>query len=176
VPCSSPKFLQKSLTDALSTSDTIIYDLEDSVPNSGKEQARTDLVDFLKVSELRRHPSRRLPAPTSLFTSCSFDQANPRLKTRLAVRINAVGSGYEEDDIAALFSLYPFTTAPAAFAPSSPLAVDDKTSPPPLPVIVIPKVDHPGHLSQVARLIKAGRGRDGGKSRVLGGIRPEQGS
>lgn len=57
VPCSSPKFLHKSLEDALSTSDTIIYDLEDSVPNAGKEQARADLVEFLTVSELRRHPS-----------------------------------------------------------------------------------------------------------------------
>lgn len=80
------------------------------------------------------------------------------------MRINAIGSGYEEDDISALFSLYPFTPEPSHFSPSSPNSADDKTSPRPLPVIVVPKVDHPGHLSQLARLIKQGRGTDGGQA------------
>ncbi|KAL7410009.1 Pyruvate/Phosphoenolpyruvate kinase-like domain-containing protein [Mrakia frigida] len=133
VPCSSPKFLAKSLEENVASSDTIIYDLEDSVPISRKKEAREDLVSFLK--------------------------ANPYLKTRLAVRINAVGSGFEEDDLASIFSIFPSSPSSSNFTPLSPLKPEDHSSTPPLPVIVIPKVDHPAHLSKVASLIKEARGR-----------------
>ena len=44
VPASSPKFLKSSLT---SSSQTITYDLEDSVHASAKESARESLVEWL---------------------------------------------------------------------------------------------------------------------------------
>jgi len=57
VPCSSNRMLQKSLGvnavdgKAVTTaiSDTVIYDLEDSVAPTDKEKARGQLVAFLKV-------------------------------------------------------------------------------------------------------------------------------
>ena len=67
VPCSSPKFLAKSLEDNVASSDTIIYDLEDSVPISRKKEAREDLVHFLKVSIVVI--SSLLPLPLFPFSS-----------------------------------------------------------------------------------------------------------
>ncbi len=67
VPSSSERMLQKSLQ---TRSDTIIYDLEDSVAPSQKETARKNLLNFLKVSNnlnqlLRRSIQSRLnPAVT----------------------------------------------------------------------------------------------------------------
>jgi citrate lyase subunit beta-like protein len=46
VPSSSTRMLEKSLK---CNSDTLIYDLEDSVAPSQKESARTSLINFLAV-------------------------------------------------------------------------------------------------------------------------------
>jgi HpcH/HpaI aldolase/citrate lyase family len=79
VPASSGKMLQKSLTiDA----DTIIYDLEDSVAVSHKDQARNSLMKFLN-SEIDNLP------PSS----------------KLAVRINAMNTIYFEEDVHTLLKV-----------------------------------------------------------------------
>lgn len=83
VPASSPKFLQASLRSPANLSDTIVYDLEDSVPLSGKEAARSALVEFINAN-----PSARSTSP------------------RLAIRINAINSGIGEDDIKSIFSAW----------------------------------------------------------------------
>ena len=57
--------------------DSIAYDLEDSVTIEKKPEARTYLQDFLAQPQ------------------------GPNVKER-AVRINAVGSGFEEDDLDAV--------------------------------------------------------------------------
>jgi citrate lyase subunit beta-like protein len=68
--------LQKSLAvDA----DTIIYDLEDSVAPSQKNQARTSLISFL-----------------------DRERENLPRSAKLAVRINAMNTTHFEDDVAAL--------------------------------------------------------------------------
>lgn len=61
--------LEKSLT---SDSDTLIYDLEDSVAPSQKESARHNLVRFLGASQAEQH----------IFKS--FYQAHNRLRKILA--------------------------------------------------------------------------------------------
>ncbi|TDL23176.1 citrate lyase beta subunit [Rickenella mellea] len=77
VPSSSERMLQKSL---VSGSDTIIYDLEDSVAPSQKETARKGLVQFLngKHADALPHPER------------------------IAVRVNAIDTPYFREDIAAV--------------------------------------------------------------------------
>jgi citrate lyase subunit beta-like protein len=74
VPGSSQKMLDK--TGSL-TADCVVYDLEDSVTPSRKAEARSNI--------------RRL-----------LDQPRPSGVKECAVRINAVGTGFEADDIAEL--------------------------------------------------------------------------
>jgi len=71
VPGSSQKMLDK--TQGL-TSDCVAYDLEDSVTPSRKSEARSNIRRFL-------------------------EQPRPANVKECAVRINAVGTGFEADDI-----------------------------------------------------------------------------
>jgi citrate lyase subunit beta-like protein len=88
VPASSEKMLEKSLT---STSDMIIYDLEDSVPPSpaDKNNARIRLKNFLIVcschalsSNLTRQQQQNLPH-----------------SQRIAVRVNDINTPFFNEDI-----------------------------------------------------------------------------
>lgn len=82
VPGSSQKMLDK--TRGL-VADCVAYDLEDSVTPGKKAEARANIRRFLE------HPNA------------------PGVK-ECAVRINAVGTGYEADDIAEVVCLPPSTT------------------------------------------------------------------
>ncbi|KAL4251854.1 Pyruvate kinase-like domain superfamily protein [Abortiporus biennis] len=75
VPTSSDRMLEKSLT---SSSDVIIYDLEDSVPPSpaAKADARQRLATFMKTR------ASELPDPS-----------------RIAVRLNSVHTGFFQEDV-----------------------------------------------------------------------------
>ncbi|KAI0345718.1 beta subunit of citrate lyase [Trametopsis cervina] len=82
IPATSARMLQKSLT---SDSDTIIYDLEDSVPSSAadKDSARSRLLELIQTV-----PKEELPQPG-----------------RLAVRVNSVQTSFFHDDIIQLVQL-----------------------------------------------------------------------
>ncbi|KAH8104486.1 Pyruvate/Phosphoenolpyruvate kinase-like domain-containing protein [Cristinia sonorae] len=83
VPASSSRMLEKSLT---TTSDVIIYDLEDSVPPDAKTAARERLEKFLtSTSDL--HDTQRV-----------------------AVRLNSIDTLFFQDDIAAALKLPAITT------------------------------------------------------------------
>jgi len=71
VPSSSPKFLEKSRS---LTVDTVAYDLEDSVTNLRKPEARKNILSFLS-------------------------QPRPSHISELSVRINAVSTGLALDDL-----------------------------------------------------------------------------
>lgn len=120
--------LNKSLTEAVSGTDTVIFDLEDSIPISKKLEARDEL--------------------------CQFLSTNPGLKSRLAIRINSLGSGFEEDDLREVLSLDVFNKVEAADEGSNP---DASRLPRPAPVLLLPKIDHPGMLSRIATLVKEHR-------------------
>ncbi|WVW83514.1 hypothetical protein I302_105535 [Kwoniella bestiolae CBS 10118] len=73
VPCSNPRMIEKSYT---SPADSIAYDLEDSVAPGKKDEARRLIVEVLNGD---RKP-----------------------KSEIVARINAIGTGYEEDDLNAV--------------------------------------------------------------------------
>ena len=78
VPGSNPRMLEKSLS---SKADCIAYDLEDAVAANQKSKARDLVADFLGREE--------------------------RAAGEVMVRINAVGTGFEEDDLRAVVRLSP---------------------------------------------------------------------
>lgn len=96
VPSSSERMLKKSLTN---NSDTLIYDLEDSVAPSEKDAARGALSTFLQVfiymSDLiiLKHGFR--------YQNSANDLPEP---SRIAVRLNAVDTPFFQDDIVAVVS------------------------------------------------------------------------
>ncbi|KAJ2811596.1 hypothetical protein H4S07_001961 [Coemansia furcata] len=101
VPCSEERKIQKSF---LSPADCIMYDLEDGVSLNRKGLARSLVISALGA-------------------------AGPRAR-ELGVRINAIGSGLEKDDLTVVLQ--------AAR----------------LDVIMIPKVETPGDIHYVSELVK----------------------
>lgn len=77
VPCSRPEFFAKALAG---DADAISFDLEDSVPEGGKVQARARLIEFLASDHARQSESGK----------------------RIIVRVNALASPHFADDIAAI--------------------------------------------------------------------------
>lgn len=84
VPGSSQKMLEK--TRGL-TADCVAYDLEDSVTPGKKAEARANIRRFL-------------------------EQPKANGISEYAVRINAIGTGYEADDIAEVVCLIPNSSQP----------------------------------------------------------------
>ncbi|MES2056389.1 MAG: CoA ester lyase [Pseudomonadota bacterium] len=79
VPCSRPEFFARALAG---DADAISFDLEDSVPHDGKDQARARLVEFLASDSMRAGPDKRI-----------------------IVRVNALASAHFAADIAAIAAL-----------------------------------------------------------------------
>ncbi|WVQ70458.1 uncharacterized protein L199_008685 [Kwoniella botswanensis] len=73
VPCSNPRMIEKSFT---SPADSIAYDLEDSVAPGKKDEARRLISEVLN--------------------------GDRRPKGEMVARINAIGTGYEDDDLKAV--------------------------------------------------------------------------
>jgi citrate lyase subunit beta-like protein len=96
VPGSNPRMLEKSLT---SPADSIAYDLEDSVSSGKKREARKAVSEFLDVGP-PHFVTSLLPLPVSSCLDCWWElQGEARAKGEVMVRINAVGTGYEESDL-----------------------------------------------------------------------------
>lgn len=101
VPAASERMLQKSLT---TTSDVIIYDLEDSVPptKTDKEGARERLARFFQVCSLLY---------ASVTPSLRYVQTKTRTELphpdRVAIRLNSTNTPFFEDDLAAAVSSNP---------------------------------------------------------------------
>jgi hypothetical protein len=92
VPSSSERMLEKSLQ---TPSDVIIYDLEDSIAPSQKNDARTGLEKFLSVS---RRVSLLCTCAVSESTTKRTDPGRLPSRERIAVRINApTTSQFSED-------------------------------------------------------------------------------
>ena len=93
VPASSDRMLEKSFS---STSDMIIYDLEDSVSPSpaDKTKARKRLTDFLRVC------SRGCRAVACCNKFTSKQQQNLPDSQRIAVRVNDINTPFFYEDVA----------------------------------------------------------------------------
>ncbi|KAI5122460.1 hypothetical protein M0805_008771 [Coniferiporia weirii] len=117
VPSSSERMLQKSLE---TPSDVIIYDLEDSVAPAAKPAARAALTAFLS----RRH-ERPLPDPP-----------------RVAVRLNAIGTPFFEEDLRAAIQV------------------------PHIHTLVLPKIHTATDLDLVSELIASGTSGAPGRARM----------
>jgi citrate lyase subunit beta / citryl-CoA lyase len=80
VPCTRPEFFEKALAG---DADAISFDLEDSVPEDAKSQARTQLRAFLDSDAGRQGGARK----------------------QIIVRVNAFGTAHFADDVAAISGL-----------------------------------------------------------------------
>ncbi|KAJ1921739.1 hypothetical protein H4219_000472 [Mycoemilia scoparia] len=100
VPSSDESKIKKSLGIEV---DSIIYDLEDGVPVNRKGQARELVTNALNL--------------------------NQTPKVELAVRMNALGSGFEMDDLNVILQSKKLNT------------------------VIVPKVEHPNTVSFVSRMI-----------------------
>lgn len=84
--------LHKSLS---SNADSLAYDLEDSVAHAQKPKARRQVATFLDVRSCYNCKVYGLPT--------YFDPQGDRVASgERAVRINAVGTGFEQDDLEAV--------------------------------------------------------------------------
>ncbi|WP_034158080.1 HpcH/HpaI aldolase/citrate lyase family protein [Sphingomonas sp. ERG5] len=69
VPCSRPEFFARALAG---DADAISFDLEDSVPHDGKDQARARLVEFLASDSMRAGPDKRIIVRVNALASAHF--------------------------------------------------------------------------------------------------------
>ncbi len=93
VPCTSERMLEKSLT---TSSDVIIYDLEDSVPPApaSKQAARDRLEGFLKVGDLE------LLDFSKTISFVWFKGSSGRLQPeRVAIRLNRHDTPFFGNDV-----------------------------------------------------------------------------